>query len=284
VTYTRDNGSTTPTLNGFCAFNGLQINDGTFKSSNLGMITGSPPIRAAASSLPSDDGGLDGVPLYDQWEFDLEGELFVDSADYVQSAIDDLRRTFNLAVGLNTMTFKSRGFTGTRRMSVRLNGQIVTNDPGKGRRKTRTRTFTIPLLAVDPRAYDDATLRTVVFNPGDTKTLTNDGNYPSPFIAEFDGTVTNPQFDGPGTAGFNRLRMLNFDGSDYTITSPHFVRISTYPSTPTGITALDDAGVSVYGKVANRSAGTISPGTSSWTYTATSGAGQLVLTYRDAWV
>jgi hypothetical protein len=286
VTYTRDNGTTSPTIAGYASLNGLPINDGTFKSADLGMIAGSPPILDTSVDLPNDDGGFDGFPLYGRWPFNLDGEFIVDVVDDVQAAIYDLRTTLNLYAGLQTMTFKSRGFTGTRQMNVRLNGQALINDPGKGQRKVPARLFTIPLLAVDPRQYDAVTLRSVDIGVGATGTLTNNGNYPTPMTIIFVGPLTSPEIDGPGTAGLNRIRLLNGDGSNYVIASGHTVTVQTNPSGVSGVTAVDNTGANVYGKVANRSAGLITPGTSSWTLTTANGAdtGHVTVQSRDAWV
>ena len=288
MSYSRDNGTMTPTLNGAAAFNGLQINDGTFKSGNLGMITGSPPILDTSVQLPNDDGGSDGFPLYGPWNFTLDGEFIVDSPDDVQAAINDLRSTFNLYAGSGLLTFASRGFSGVRRMTARLNGQIVINDPGKGRRKSRVRQYSIPMLAVDPRAYDDdvADLHTITVPIGTPTALPNGGNYPTPISIEFVGKLTSPSFDGPGTAGFNRIRLANQDGSDYVVAAGHSVTVQTFVSGPAGVTALLDGSTNVYGKVANRSAGLIIPGTSNYTLSTDDGTdtGHAVVTYRDAWV
>jgi len=282
--YVRDNGSTTPTIAGFCAFGGFQINDGTAKSANLGMLTGSPPIIDVVNDLPSDDGGLDGIPIYGAWRFTIDGWLYVSAVDLIQSAINDLRSVFNIAAGTQLLTFKARDFNETRQMLVRVNGQIVINDPGPGQRKISRRDFTIPLLATDPRAYDADTLRSQSFTVGSTHALVNNGNYSTPITVQFIGPLTDPYIDGPGTAGTNRIALANQDGSPYVIGSGVSVTVTTNPAAPGGVTALNNSGVSVYAKVATRSASVIIPGSNNWTLHASAGSGTAVVTSRDAWV
>lgn len=284
MSYTRDNGSTNPTLAGFCSFGGLQINDGTFKSANLGMLTGSPPVADVTSDLASDDGGIDGLPLYGSWKFTLECWLLVDSPDYVQAAINDLRSVFNLRTGLSELTFKARGDANLWQMLARVDGPIVVNDPGMGRRKSPRRDVTIPMFALDPRAYNADTLHAVTVPIGIPTTLTNSGDYPTPFTATFVGKLTNPSLDGPGAAGFNRLRLGNADLTNYVIASGHSDIVQTNPATTTGVTALDNTGADVYAKVANRSAGLIGPGGETWTLSTADGTdtGHVLVEFRDA--
>lgn len=287
MTYSRVAGTTNPTIAGYASFGSLPINDGTFKSSFLEMIEGSPDIVTDIVELPNDDGGFDGYPLYGPWKFSIEGWIYVPVIDDIQAAINDLRSVFNLYTGLGLLTFKSRGFSGTRQMTVRLADKIVITDPGLGRRKVRRRDFTLPLVAPDPRAYNADSEHSVDFASGATHDLTNNGNYPTPFTVQFVGPLTNPQLDGPGPAGSNRIRLYNSDGTDYVIASGHSVTVQTNPAAANGVTVLDETGASVYEHVDTRTAALIMPGTSSWTLTTTGGGadtGHATVKDRDAWV
>lgn len=281
MAFSYDAGSTSPTYAGLIEFNGIRFNDGTFKSQRVPLIVDSAPVRDAVTDLPSDDGGFAGTAFYGPWQFDLEAWLYVPSPDDVQAALDYLQSKVNTAAGLLTMPVNSRGWSAARQVTARVAGQIVVNEPDVDLKKVPRRDFTIPFVAPDPRLYA-AALQQVTVTTGTT--LTNNGSVSTPFTVQFNGPLTNPQIDGPGAAGTNRIR---FSG---TIPSGHWVEVQTNPASVTGVTAYDDTGASAYGTgtygsgISAFTATVIAPGSSSWTATADSGTGSTVVSFRDAWI
>lgn len=279
MSYSYAAGTSTPTYAGLAEFNGLRINDGTFRSHHIPPITDSPPIRAAINLLPFDHGGLPGTPYYGPWEFDLTGRIFVSVADDLHAAIDDLKSKFNLNnTSIQTLKIASRGWTTARQMLARVNGQIVTSEPDTERKKLPERDFTIPLLAPDPLLYDADNLRTATIPmDGSSVTVVNAGTMPTPFVARFTGP-------------WNTQTVLTCTTNSQVITYGSGAVGGAYIDVTTnlilGRTVVTNTGANNYKNMGAWTAFTIPVGTSHWTATATSGttgASQVVLTWRDAW-
>lgn len=280
MSFTYDAGTSTPNLAGLVEFNGIRINDGTFVCTHLGGIIDSSGLRSNITQLPSDHGGTAGTPFYDPRDILIEGYLTVPLLADVDGATDLLEQSFNLWAGLQTLTVNRAGWAAARQLTARVAGPIQIVEPDMLAKLVPDRDFTIPLVAPDPRLYA-VTEQAVTVTAGTS--LTNGGSIDTPFRVRFNGPLTNPQIDGPGAAGTNRIR---FSG---TVTSGHWVEVQTNPASSTGVSAYDDAGASAYGTgtygsgVSAFTATTITPGSSSWTATADSGTGSTVVYFRDAW-
>lgn len=247
--------------------------DGSFRSLILPPLWTSAPLVVARAAVPG-DGAFIPDPELDGWDFDIKGWLLADEAagDDVQSAFDYLRSKVNVGLGWQTVLFNSLAWDEPRQMRLRVTGQITADPPDKGDLMSPERDITIPVSAADPRLYT-TTPSTVALN-GD---LVNEGNYDTPLTVVFTGPLTNPQIDGPGAAGTNRIRLA------MTIASGHSVTVTTYDPDTAALTAIDDLGVNVYDKVANATGRVVKPGTESWTFTKDSGSGTCDATIRSAW-
>lgn len=266
--YTYNAGTTTPNLAGLAEYNGVRINDGTFELHHLAGLIDSPPIRVPSLSLPSRHGGFVGTRYYDPLAINLEGKLLV--ADYTQigPALDQLRGAFNTDAGLQTLTVNYPGWANARQVTAGVSGQIVVDEPAGLEKLEPYRTFSVPLIAPDPLLYDVNTT-TVTVTTGTT--ITNAGTASTPFVVRFTGAATNPTL----TTAAGSIAM-----NPYTVASAHYAEVNTNAAATTGITALTDAGVNVYGNVTAFTVYTIPPGSSSWTYT---GGGTCTVTFRNAW-
>lgn len=283
MSYTYNAGGTTPTYAGLVEFNGLRINDGTFKSQSVPLIVSTAPVRDSVSASAGDTGGFASDPYYDPWPFEIEGWLWVPTGpDDVQAAIDNLKAAFNLNAGLQQMTVNARGWSAKRYITCRVAGAVVITEPDLSSKKVPRRDFAIPMVAPDPRLYNADATFSVNISPGGTASVTNAGTAPAPFTARFVGPLTNPYIDGPGRLLFNRIRLNQPDGTDYVIGSGHYVDVTTNTAQG-GVTAVTDTGVDVYAKVANFSARTIGPGTETWSATADAGTGHVTITLRDTY-
>ncbi|MBV9292627.1 MAG: hypothetical protein JO222_09270 [Frankiales bacterium] len=283
MAYSYDAGSTTPTYAGLCEFNGKRINDGTFKSTTLPMLTDGPPRRDAMSPLPSDDGGISGDPFLDAWAFQIEGWLRTLNPDDVWAAISDLRSAFTVGAGYQQLKFKARGWAQARYLTARVTATPSITEPDLHLKKVPRRDFLISMEASDPRSYNADVLTSVSINRGSSANITNAGNYPTPIVAVFVGPLTNPQLDGPGASGRNRIRLKNSDGTDFVIAPGDSVTVNLNPSSATGVTILDNSGANQYPAAAALTASTIGPGTESWALTGDSGGGHVTVQIRDAW-
>lgn len=276
MTWTYDAGTDVPDVHGLCEFPALRINDGTFRPLSLPPIFSTAPLRVIANPLPSDDGGTFGPTRLDVWPFDIVCWFFEsDDATFrtdLGSIIDYVRA--NVSVDDQTVLFNAPGWAEARQMTLRLGGQITIVEPEKGEASVPARDVTIPMLAVDPLLYS-TTEHTVTI--ASATSVTNAGNFSTPFTVRFNGPVTDVRIDGPGTAGTNRLR---YPG---TIASGDWIEVSTNPAAAGGVTAVDQDGTNVYADLGAFTARSLPAGTSSWTKTVTSGAGAVTVTYRDAW-
>jgi hypothetical protein len=232
-------------------------------------------VRDAVTALAADHGGYFGTAFLDVWSFDLTGWFLVDAAADVAAAFDYLRSKVNVYKGAQVVTFNHPGWSASRQMTLRVSGQVSMAEVERGENKLTSRTVTIPVTAADPRLYA-TTAQAVTVGTGGTS-LTNSGTVDAPFTVRFNGPQTDPQIDGPGTAGLNRIK---YTGS---ITSGHYVDVTTLDAASGVMIAVDDTGANVFGSLANGTARTINPGTSTWTKSNASGAGTTVVTFRDAW-
>lgn len=267
-------GTDAPLYSGFAEFPGVRFGyDGTFRADDIPPIYQSAPLRLSAVDLPRDGVTVPPV-LLDGWQFTLGGELRVDDPDDVQAAKDYLRSKVNVGVGWTTLTLNALGWTGKRQMTVMVAGQITIPDPDghDARRTIGNRDITIPLIAADARQYS-VVLQAVDIGTGTT--LTNAGDYPAPFTVRFNGPLTNPRVDGPGTAGTNRIELAR------DLAAGEWVDVTTWDDGVT--TAVDDAGVNAIGDVNTDTASVIMPGDSDWTASADAGSGVTTISFRDTW-
>lgn len=276
--YTYDAGSTSPTLAGLAEHNGIRINDGTFKTSHLGGLVDTPPIRAQVTDLAGDHGGLDGLALYGPRDITLEGWLRTSVADDVFAATDHLRSVFTLRDGtLLPLAFRQRGWAQTRFVMARVAGPVTFTEPDVTRKKVGVRDFTVPLVAPDPLVYDWDTVKTAdVPYSGSAVTLTNAGTVPAPFTVRFGGPFTGPVTLTCSTTG----KVLTYVGNAI---AGAFLDIETYPFT----TVTSDVGQNYYRWMGEQTLFAVPPGSSSWHVsgaTGTSGASHVTVTWRDAWV
>lgn len=281
MSFSYDAGTSTPTYAGLVEFDGVRINDGTFKSQRVPPIVDSPPLSDATSAYANDDGGVDGTTLIEPWTFDLELWLWVPTgAGDIPAAIDYLRGAFNIVTGLSTLTVNAPGWSAARMLTARVAGQIVVAEPDITSKKVPTRDVTIPMIATDPVVYSLAT-RVVTINTGSSGTVTNAGNKRTHFIARFNGPLTNPALVSPGGAKLALGPMP--DATNVVIASGHYIEVQSNPAAVGGVTAIDDLGVSVYDTIAAFNVSTIGTGTPSWSVTSDAGSGNVRLTTQDAW-
>lgn len=254
---------------------GLRLggDDGTFRLSVAPCITDSVPIRVASEPAPR-GGGMVGDPLLDVWQFDVQGWFEVDTPDDIQPAIDLLHQKINMALGWQEISLYAPGWSGAARtMTVQLAGQITVDPRDKGDMTVPERVFTVPLIAADPRRYGvEATV------PITTATgVLNTGILPSPFKAVFVGPLTDAELNGPGAGNIIALSSV---ASGQTITVQTF-------DPETGTTTLSDNlgtdPMDLFGLLVTDTAEAVQPGTESWTFTKSAGAGTCSMKIRGAW-
>lgn len=278
TTFTYDAGSSSPTFGGLAEFNGVRINNGSFKSHQIGLLTSGPTMRNTVQPLPGDHGSFGGVPYWDGRAFPVDGWLLVDTADAIQLALDYLASAYNLKAGLRTFTYQARGWSAARIVTARVNGAIVVNDPGFGRRKTRRRDYSIPMFAPDPMTYS-AALHTADISPGATALIPNAGNEDTHFTVRFTGPLVNPRvgFDLGGAA----LVKVRYAGT--LASSSDWVEVQSNPAAVGGVTAVDNTGASVMAAISARSFRVLQPGNQTVECAADSGGGHATISWRDAW-
>jgi len=276
MAYSYNAGTTTPTYAGLVEFNGIRINDGTFKSDHLAGLIDTPPVRSSLRDLSQDHGALDANPLYGVREIAISGWAYTGQAvDDVFSAVDQLRAAFALGDGsLKTLVFQQRGWATRRQVSARINGPLTIDEPDLVQKKKGSRSFTIPMIAPDPLAYDADNLKSVTISAGGSATLTNNGSVATPFIAQFNGAFTGPVTLTNNTAS----ESIEYDGNAL---AGAYIQVQTNPAAPGGRTVTNNTGdVGYYQYMGAWSAFTIPPGTSTW---SASGCSVTVI-WRDAWV
>lgn len=254
----------------------FRINDGTFELiSAPGLLWGSSAVRDGISDLSNDHGGYAGLPLYGPREFPINGRLSVPTVADMWGMIDLLFQAFNLAdTALKTLKLDTAGWSATRQIAARINGDIEIIEPAddNGHFATR-RGFIVPMIAPDPRVYS-STLHSTTVTSGGTS-LSNAGNMPTPFTVTFNGPQTGP------------LVLTDPSGNTITVSaspaSGHSVIVTTRDGTSATATAVDDAGASKFSSVTDWSASSIPTGSGTWTATNGGGAGTTVVTHRDAW-
>ena len=278
MSYSRDDGTSTPNLAGLIQLpSGFRINDGTFELHHSDIFD-SPPVRPSVTPLANDHGGYPGTPFYDPWPFVIEGRMWVSALADIWGGKDDLEGAFNLDAGLIVLTLNTAGWSATRQVTARVNGQIQFLEPTEMEKLLPQRDFVIPMIAPDPRRYSTTEhSQTITSNTS----VTNAGKTSTPFKVRFNGPQTNPKLDLHGTSGTKRIK---FTG---TITSGHYVEVNTYSN---GVmTAVDDSGANAYGTgtygtgVTKATAYVLAPGASGWDATNDSGAGTTVVYWCDAW-
>lgn len=279
-----DEGLDTPSNAGLCEWDdaAVRINmGGSFYSENLPPCFSTPPPRESVEPLVYDDGGFAGPVYYDAWEFDLEGWLVAATVADCDAAGEFLRDNFNIRRGFRQLVFERLSWAQRRYLTARVNGVVSVIDPPEDAKQYPVRDFIIPLVATDPRLYnaDEQHIITIV-----TATpLPNIGRSSTPYVVRFNGPLTNPQIDGPGTAGTNRIR---FQG---VIPDGGWVEVDTYVDGV--LTAVNDLGENAMGTntygdgLSDSSSSVIGPSLTGglWTATDDGGAGDTVATYRDAW-
>lgn len=264
-------GSATPGYGGLAEFSSLRINDGTFKPIFLPPLTDTAPLRLPSGQVPR-GGGAAGDAVLDMWAFEIGGYLDVSSADDVQAAIDYLRSKVNAAQGAMTLTLNAKGWAATQTMTVRVNGQVSVEDPEVARKKVPRRTFTIPLLATDPRRYGAAVTTAVTTGTS----ITNAGTTPAPFDVIFTGPLTSPQINGPGSGNIIKLT---------SVASGQIITVTTVDPTTGTVVLSDNLSTDpavLFALLEQDTADFINPGTSSWTKTAT-GAGSVSIRVKPAY-
>lgn len=281
MSFTYRAGSSTPNLAGLAETSTVRISggndgtyDGTYELHSCGRLIASPPLRTGLATLPGDHGASSGTPLYTEFPFTIEGRLSVPVLADVWGAIDLLLQAFNLDAGLQTLTLNTSGWSATRQISVLVDGPVTILEPLEMEKLVPDRDFIIPLVAPDPRMYATSQTTTTVTT---ATAVTNAGTASTPITVRFTGPQTNPQIDGPGTAGTNRIKYTG------TVASGHYVEVSAN-ATGTGVTALDDLSANVYSGLTAFTARKLAPGASSWTATNTSGAGATTVKFRSAWI
>lgn len=275
--YSYDAGTTTPYLAGLVEFNGIRLNDGTFKLTDLSGLLNSPSPRVPLQSLPADSGGFLGTQYYDPLQFTLGGYIDVDSVAYLDPALDQLKGAFNLSVGAQTLVFNRTGWSQRRQVTAYVAGPITVAEPQDLQKAVPERDFQIPLVAPDPIQYDADNLQTVVLPMDNTNhTLTNSGTVPVGFTA---------RFTGPWNTAASLIR--NSDGAKITLTmtlaAGHYVDVVMMPGS---ISATQDGTTNVYYTVTDQLATQIAVGSNSWHAagsSGTTGASQVSVSYRYGW-
>lgn len=278
MTYTRNDGTTTPNLAGLIQLpSGFRLNDGTFVVTACDVFD-SPTVRSNVSNLSSDHGGYAGTPFYNPFEFTIEGYLTVPTLADVWGAKDDLEGAFNLDAGLQVLTLNTSGWSATRQVTARVNGPVQFLEPAMLGKLLPDRNFTIPMVAPDPRRYSTTENSQTVTT---ATSVSNAGKLSTPLKVRFNGPQTNPKLDVTGTSGSRRIK---FTG---TITSGHWVEVNTYSNGRT--TALDDSGANAYyggtygDGISKATLSVLAAGATSLDATNDSGAGSTVVKWRDAW-
>lgn len=271
MAFSYDGGTTTPNLAGLAEIGTIRINDGTYELHSCGRLISSASLRTGLTTLPGDHGASTGSPHYNEFPFTIEGRIFVPTLSDIWGAYDLLLQTFNLDAGLQTLTLNTSGWAAKRQISVLIDDQVTIVEPAELDKLVPQRDFTVPLVAPDPRLYAVTQTSTTVTT---STSVTNNGTASTPITVRFTGPATNPQIDGPGTAGTNRIRWAG------TVASGHWVEVSAN-ATGTGVSVLDDTGANQMSGITNFTARTLAPGASSWTAT---GGGTTVIKFRDAWL
>lgn len=280
MTFSYDAGTSTPNLAGLVEIGSIRINDGTFElTAARGLLLGSAAVRDSMVALPFDHGDSTGTPFYDLRDILLEGQIQVPVLDDLWAAIDLLNGELNLAdSSLKTLTVNTAGWSAARQCDVRIAGPLEVESPGYDfdLHYRLRRTFTLPLVAPDPRLYSVTEhSQTISTNTS----ITNAGTMNTPITVRFNGPQTNPKLDLNGTSGSQRIRFTGV------ITSGHWVEVTTWPTTQ----AVDDSGDDAYGPgtygdgISWDRASVFPPGVSAWDASNDAGAGPTVVYWRDAW-
>lgn len=281
MTWSYNAGTTTPTFAGLVEVNGIRFNNGTYRTQALPFLIDTPTLRTVASDLPSDHGGVLGPSFYGPREGPIDGWLSASSVEDVISAREYLKAAFAQVspTAMSTLVYDSLGFSPKRQCAVRVAGPIVFEEPEIILKKVARRDFSIPLIVPDPLLYDAVTVQSVTLPmDGTSHTLVGGGSMPAPFTA---------RFTGPWTTAANLID--NASGIAITLTmsltAGHYVDVDlTDISDPK---ATDDTGASQFGAITVRSLRRVQPGSNSWKATATAGttgASQVTVTYRNAWI
>lgn len=277
MSFSYDAGTSTPNRAGLVEVGSIRINDGTFQLlSAPGLLWGTPGVREGLADLSNDHGSYAGLPFYGAREFTLNGEISVPTVDDLWGAIDLLYETFNLAeTGLKTLTLNTAGWSATRQIAARIDGEIEIAEPSdKNEHLSTRRRFSVPLVAPDPRIYSTTEHNATVTSGGTS--LTNAGKIATPFRVRFNGAQTA------------NMVLSDPDGNTITVTasttSGHYIEVQTRSSLSATATALDDLGVSKFADISDWSAASIAAGSGTWTATKAGGTGTTVIYWRDAWV
>lgn len=277
MTFSYSAGTTTPTLAGLVEFNGIRINDGTFKSEHLGGLIDMPDVRGGVVPMQADHGGIDTLPLYAPRDISLDGWLLTAVYDDVYAGMDYLRGKFTLDVGSQTLVCQQRGWSTRRQVTARVAGRVQFIEPDVTRKKIGRRDFTIPMIAPDPLMYDADNLKTATMTIGGSSiTVTNNGSAPAPFIARLTGPWTTSMTLTCSTSG----KTLVYGNG---VVAGAYVDVDTHRGAHT---FTSNTGANQYFNRGTWTLFTIPVGTSTWQATATagtSGASQVTLTWRDAW-
>lgn len=181
-------GSSTPGYGGLAEFTNLRIGaTGTFKPIDIPPLSQAAPLRFQVTPVPR-GGGHMSTPTLDAWQFDIVGSLDGLAPADVQAAKDYLMSKVNVAKGAMNLTLNALGWAATRTMTVRLAGQVSVTEPDVDHKKSRVRTFTIPLLAEDPIQYSSTSADTVITT---ATAVTNAGTADVPYLVRFDGANTD---------------------------------------------------------------------------------------------
>ena len=270
MSYSRDNGTTTPNLAGMVtAASGLRVNDGTFVLTRCDLFD-QAPLRSGVASLTSTHGGYAGMSFYDFWPFVIEGYLTVPTLADVWAAKDDLKGSFNLKAGLQTLVLNNAGWSGTRQIDAIVAGPVQFLEPVMLEKNVPDRDFTIPMAAPFPLLLD-TTLQDVAITSGTN--LTNAGDEDVPYTAVFTGPLT-----GPVVITDPNGNHLTVD----TVASSHVVTVNTRDSSSGTLTATDN-GANAMSKITSSTSTVVPKGTTSWSVSTGGGAGNVHIKFRSGW-
>lgn len=272
MSYSYSGGTTTPGYGGLVEFpTTLRINDGTHRPISVPPFVQTAPLDLPVSDLPIDS-GFASTSRVKPWAFDIGAFFKVASPDDVQAAIDDLRAKVNAYQGAMVVKFKAKGWADYQTMTLWLAGQVNVEDPDPVRKKVPQRTYTIPVLAPDPRRYALTPVTTTVTA---ATALVNNGTTPTPIDVKFNGPRNVPVLDGPGSGNTIQVNI--------NIASGHWVRVRTVDPSTGLVSAVDDTGADVRASVDVDRCRYINPGSSNWTVTSSSGSGNADVTHADAY-
>lgn len=278
MTFSYDAGTSTPTLAGLVEFNGIRINDGTFRSDDLGGLLDTPDVRADVTLFASDNGGFNGPAFYAPRDIVLTGWAKTPVSDDIFAATDYLRGKFALGDGsLRTLVCKQRGWATKRQCDVRINGRLSFTEPEILNKKSSIRNFSIPLIAPDPLLYDVTAKTATVPIDGTSVAVTNAGTVPTPFLVRFNGRwdteVTLTCVETGEVIDYVNGAILGA-----------WIEVDTHA----GIrTVISNIGVNHYFNQGTWTLMTLPVGTSHLTAVATgatTGSPVATVTWRDAWV